>query len=64
MKRLLLPLLALSAGLAPASAALLDKQAQLDVQTFWDNRDWDWYKANIPFFECPDGEITTTYYYR
>ena len=23
-------------------------------QTFWDNRDWDWYKANIPFFECPD----------
>ena len=48
----------------PASAAILDKQAQLDAQTFWDNRDWDWYKANIPFFECPDADITTTYYYR
>jgi hypothetical protein len=54
MKRLLFSLLALSASLAPASAALLDKQAQLGAQTFWDNRDWDWYKANIPFFECPD----------
>ena len=26
-------------------------------ETFWDNRDWDWYKANIPFFECPDADI-------
>ena len=49
---------------SPASAAILDKQAHLDAQTFWDNRDWDWYKANIPFFECPDADITTTYYYR
>lgn len=48
----------------PINAAVLDKQAQLDAQTFWDNRDWDWYKENIPFFECPDGDITTTYYYR
>src|SRR5260221_5101711 len=47
-----------------ASAEVLDKQKQLDAQTFWDNRDWDWYRANIPFFECPDAEITTTYYYR
>jgi len=47
-----------------APAAVLDKQAQLDAQTFWDNRDWDWYKDNIPFFECPDSEINTTYYYR
>ena len=37
-----------------ASAQVLDKQKLLDAQTFWDNRDWDWYKANIPFFECPD----------
>lgn len=43
---------------------LLDKQKLLDAQTFWDNRDWDWYKANIPFFECPDADVTTTYYYR
>jgi hypothetical protein len=46
------------------AAEVLDKQKQLDAQTFWDNRDWDWYRANIPFFECPDAEITTTYYYR
>jgi hypothetical protein len=47
-----------------AAAEVLDKQKQLDAQTFWDNRDWDWYEQNIPFFECPDAEITTTYYYR
>jgi len=44
--------------------SILDKQQQLDSQSFWDNRDWDWYKENIPFFECPDADITTTYYYR
>ena len=49
---------------ASAPAAVLDKQAQLEAQTFWDNRDWDWYKANIPFLECPDPEVNTTYYYR
>ncbi|MDX1930503.1 MAG: discoidin domain-containing protein [Pirellulaceae bacterium] len=43
---------------------ILDKRKQLDYQTFWDNRDWDWYAENIPFFECPDADITTTYYYR
>lgn len=47
-----------------SAAAILDKQALLEAQTFWDNRDWDWYKANIPFFECPDPDINTTYYYR
>jgi hypothetical protein len=47
-----------------AGAAALDKQKLLDAQTFWDNRDWPWYKANIPFFECPDADITTTWYYR
>jgi len=62
MKTILLCLLATAA--CSASAAILDKQALLDAQTFWDNRDWDWYKANIPFFECPDAEINTTYYYR
>ena len=49
---------------AIAHAQILDKQKLLEAQTFWDNRDWDWYKANIPFFECPDADITTTYYYR
>lgn len=46
------------------SAELLDKQKLLDAQTFWDNRDWEWYKQNIPFFDCPDAELNTTYYYR
>lgn len=56
-------LLALAAS-PPASGQLLDKQKLLDRETFWDNRDWDWYKANIPFFECPDADLQTTYYYR
>jgi hypothetical protein len=43
---------------------ILDKEKLLAGQTFWDNRDFEWYKANIPFFECPDAEINTTYYYR
>jgi len=45
-------------------AQVLDKQKLLDAQTFWDNRDWDWYKSNIPFFESPDPDLDTTYYYR
>lgn len=61
-------LAALSLGLPaiPAAAAepLLPPQSLLDRQTFWDNRDWDWYRANVPFFECPDADIQTTYYYR
>jgi hypothetical protein len=49
---------------SPVPAHTLDKQKLLDAETFWDNRDWDWYKANVPFFECPDADIQTTYYYR
>ena len=49
---------------SPVNAQVLDKQKLLDAQTFWDNRDFDWFKRNIPFFECPDAEINTTYYYR
>ncbi len=47
-----------------ASGQVLDSQKLLDSQSFWDNRDWDWYKKNIPFFECPDADINSTYYYR
>jgi hypothetical protein len=25
---------------------------------------WDWLKANIPLFECPDAEVQETYYFR
>ncbi len=49
---------------SPAAAQVLDKQRLLDAQSFWDNRDWDWYKENIPFFESPSGDIDATYYYR
>lgn len=49
---------------AAAGAQVLDKQAQLERQTFWDNRDWAWYRDNIPFFECPDEDLMTTWYYR
>ena len=49
---------------AYAESVVLDKQKILDKQSFWDNKDWDWYKDNIPFLETPDAEIDTTYYYR
>jgi hypothetical protein len=56
--------LVLASNCASLLAAVLEPQKLLDKQTFWDNRDWDWYKSHIPFFECPDEEINTTYYYR
>jgi hypothetical protein len=62
--RWLLALLLTLSAAGEASAQVLDKQKLLDAETFWDNRDWDWYKANILFFECPDRDIQTTYYYR
>ena len=52
------------AGLSQSKAAILDKDQALAAQTFWDNQDFAWYKTNIPFFECPDSELVTTYYYR
>jgi hypothetical protein len=47
-----------------AAAAVLDKDRLLAAQTFWDNRDRDWFKTHIPFFDCPDADLVTTYYYR
>jgi hypothetical protein len=43
---------------------VLDRQAVLERQTWWDNRDWSWYLSEIPFFESPDSDIDATYYYR
>jgi len=57
-------LVALCAVPAGAQISLLPKQELLDRETFWDNKDWDWYKQNIPFFDCPDPDLVTTYYYR
>jgi hypothetical protein len=64
MSKQVIALLVTFTLLVPVQAQHLDKQKLLDAETFWDNRDWDWYKANIPFFDCPDAEILTTYYYR
>lgn len=57
-------------GAEPARAQLkgdkpfLNKREMLQRFDFWDNQDWEWYEENIPFFECPDKDITLTYYYR
>lgn len=56
-------LLCLSA-LVPIHGQLLNKDTVLRRQTWWDNKDWDWYKTKIPFFESPDTAIDATYYYR
>lgn len=47
-----------------SKAQVLDKQRLLNQFDFWQNKDWDWYKTNIPFFESPDQELDVTYYYR
>jgi mannosylglycerate hydrolase MGH1-like protein/glycosyl hydrolase family 65/F5/8 type C domain-containing protein len=52
------------AGNQQASAQILDQSAVLARQSWWDNRDFDWFKARIPFFESPDTAIDATYYYR
>jgi hypothetical protein len=41
-------------------ATLLDAKSLLAQETFWDNRDVNWFAANIPLFECPDRELQTT----
>lgn len=66
IKALCLPLIAalLLGPSASTPAAVLDKDAALAAHTWWDNRDFDWFKSTIPFFDCPDPELVTTYYYR
>jgi len=44
-------------------AQVLNKQLILDKHV-WNNKDWAWYKENIPFIETPDKDIDRTYYYR
>jgi Trehalase len=52
-----------ASGLRPRGS-VLDEQAVLSRQSWWDNRDFTWYKKHIPFFESPDADIDATYYYR
>ncbi|RYG23576.1 carbohydrate-binding protein, partial [bacterium] len=47
----------------PAAPAFIDKAKTLRAQSFLDNRDYDWYQANVPFFESPDQDVDATYYY-
>ncbi len=62
--RLALAALLFAAPSGHAQYHLIDPQSALERETFWDNRDWDWYRANVPLFDCPDADIRTTYYYR
>lgn len=62
--RLAILLLTTLSSSSAGHAQVLDKRAKLTEQTFWDNRDFDWFARSIPFFECPDADIATTYYYR
>ena len=50
--------------LRTSQAQTIDREKTIREQTYFDNQDWDWYVENIPFFDCPDPEILTTYYYR
>jgi hypothetical protein len=43
---------------------VIDHRALLERETFWDNRDWDWYLDHVPAFDCPEPDLVTTYYYR
>ena len=46
-----------------AATPILNQDVLLRRQS-WDNRDFDWYKKHIPFFESPDADVDATYYYR
>jgi hypothetical protein len=43
---------------------VLDPLPLLERETFWKNRDFQWYSEQIPFLDTPDAELNTTYYYR
>ena len=64
IKLILCVLCVLCGDVSPPRGQVLDKGAMLARQTFWDNRDWEWFGRNIPFLETPDQAIDTTYYYR
>ena len=47
-----------------ANKQIIDKQQVFEEHDWWDNRDWSWYRSNIPFFDSPDTAINEVYYYR
>ncbi len=67
VKALALPALfcALAApGASPPAPGVIRAEAKIAEQAFLVNRDSEWYKQNIPFFDSPDADIDATYYYR
>ncbi len=56
--------LLLGASCRTPDRTVLDKEEVLGRQAFWDNQDFDWYAANVPFFESPDPLIDRTWWYR
>ncbi len=52
---------ATAAESTPPAASLLNGNAILDAYGRGDN---PWFLTNIPFFDCPDKDITDIYYYR
>jgi hypothetical protein len=53
-----------AAGRETMAGDVLDGRAQLDAESFWDNRDFDGLLGLVPAFDCPDRALRTTYYYR
>lgn len=62
--RNLILLVAIVGAPQQVSGQVVDRRAALERETFWDNRDWDWYLEHVPAFECPERDLVTTYYYR
>lgn len=53
------------AGRSPdGGTVLIDKRAVIARATWLDNRDTDWYLANVPFVDTPDRAIDDTFLYR
>lgn len=49
---------------ASVDGQVLNQQKMLNKFDFWKNKDWTWYRENIPFIETPDSDIDLTWYYR
>ncbi|MCU0709352.1 MAG: discoidin domain-containing protein [Pirellula sp.] len=62
--RNILSLLVVAYFAVSGAAQSIDARALLERETFWDNRDWDWYLEQVPAFDCPERDLVTTYYYR
>ena len=39
----------------------LNRHKMLDHFDFWHNKDWTWYRENIPFLETSDSDIDLTW---